>query len=415
MKRFDLTFKGDILPDFDPDEVREGLAELFGINDELVLDELFSGDSFVLRSGLDRRSAADYFRKIAQLGGKAELVTRIVPDHQDSESDVVTKLESDQAHTDAQPETLHKDIDYYPSGEKSGSEPAAPDDSHREPTIDTGPSAAEVLQRLQGLQQEAEEDHNSKLRHLETLKAEVKQQTSAALEDIKQHREQVLLTAQDETTRLEKQEREIREQYERDIALLDEEEEAQASRLSRELQQLEAQYREQQEDLATSRTQLRQDRTQLCEAADARIRALEEEIAATRAQCEQDVAAIDKLLQEKDVSSDSLEQGYSEQTGSAQTLHQDTLEELEARKREATRQYEEQREAIRQRQQEQDRHREERLTGLWEDEEKNQHQAQDRLKQLEVTRKREEQALKQRLERLRAEEEKVRKGELSLP
>ncbi len=57
MKCFDLTFKGDILPGFDPDQVRANLAELFQINDPLVLDELFSGDAFVLRSNLDRKSA----------------------------------------------------------------------------------------------------------------------------------------------------------------------------------------------------------------------------------------------------------------------------------------------------------------------------------------------------------------------
>ena len=42
MKRFDLTFKGDILPDHEPDQVRDGFAELFRIRDPLVLDELFS-------------------------------------------------------------------------------------------------------------------------------------------------------------------------------------------------------------------------------------------------------------------------------------------------------------------------------------------------------------------------------------
>ncbi|MEP5567502.1 MAG: hypothetical protein ABJN62_06690 [Halioglobus sp.] len=43
MKRFDLTFKGDILPHHDPDHVREGLADLFQIHDSLILDELFWG------------------------------------------------------------------------------------------------------------------------------------------------------------------------------------------------------------------------------------------------------------------------------------------------------------------------------------------------------------------------------------
>ena len=74
MKNFDLTFKGDILPNYDPAHVREGLAELFQVRDPLVMDELFSGDTFVLLSNLGRKSAADYFRKITDIGGVAQLV-----------------------------------------------------------------------------------------------------------------------------------------------------------------------------------------------------------------------------------------------------------------------------------------------------------------------------------------------------
>ena len=64
VKRFDLTFKGDILPDHEPEQVREGFADLFRIRDPIVLEELFSGDAFVLRSNLARKAAADYFRRL---------------------------------------------------------------------------------------------------------------------------------------------------------------------------------------------------------------------------------------------------------------------------------------------------------------------------------------------------------------
>ena len=49
-------------------------AQLFCIQDRSVVEQIFSGETVILRSDLDRKSAAEYFREISQLGGQAELV-----------------------------------------------------------------------------------------------------------------------------------------------------------------------------------------------------------------------------------------------------------------------------------------------------------------------------------------------------
>ena len=74
MKTFDLTFNGAVLQGHDPEQVKRDFALLFSIDDPAVVEEVFSGETLILRHNLDRKAAADYFRKIAQLGSQATLV-----------------------------------------------------------------------------------------------------------------------------------------------------------------------------------------------------------------------------------------------------------------------------------------------------------------------------------------------------
>ena len=74
MKRFDVTFKGQLLPRREPEQVKAGFAELFQIKDPGMLEEIFSGQAVILRSNLDRKTAAEYFMKMNKLGAVAELV-----------------------------------------------------------------------------------------------------------------------------------------------------------------------------------------------------------------------------------------------------------------------------------------------------------------------------------------------------
>ena len=75
MKSFDLTFSGAVLPEYDPTQVRQDFARLFAIQDNALIEEIFSGKTILLRHNLDRKTAADYFRQISLLGGQAALVT----------------------------------------------------------------------------------------------------------------------------------------------------------------------------------------------------------------------------------------------------------------------------------------------------------------------------------------------------
>ena len=74
MKTFDLTFNGTVLPDYDREQVKRDFALLFSIEDRSLIEDIFSGETLALRHNLDRKTAADYFRKITQLGGEATLV-----------------------------------------------------------------------------------------------------------------------------------------------------------------------------------------------------------------------------------------------------------------------------------------------------------------------------------------------------
>ena len=196
MKRFDLTFKGDILPDHEPEQVRDGFAELFRIRDPLVLDELFSGDAFVLRSNLDRKAAADYFRKIADIGGIAELVASdAAAANADSlPSEVFTRVAPEDPAAFRAPRR----------GEIISAPPIRDEQSQAETalkpqpqeTLETdhkavepkGPSTEEVLDRLNHLKEEAQAGWESKLEQLQQMQDEVKQDCSEALQRIKHQR-----------------------------------------------------------------------------------------------------------------------------------------------------------------------------------------------------------------------------------
>ena len=74
MSRFNLTFSGAVQPGKDPAQVRSRFARLFGIDDRARLERFFSGEPVILRRNLERREAAEWFRKLSELGASAELV-----------------------------------------------------------------------------------------------------------------------------------------------------------------------------------------------------------------------------------------------------------------------------------------------------------------------------------------------------
>lgn len=74
MNRFNLTFRGEILPGHDPERVKSRLGVLLDISDPEKLQQCFSGDPVVLSRNLERKDAADLYAKLRRIGIVAELV-----------------------------------------------------------------------------------------------------------------------------------------------------------------------------------------------------------------------------------------------------------------------------------------------------------------------------------------------------
>jgi len=74
VNRFNLTFKGEILPGRHEEQVKRRFGKMFAIDDPIRLERFFSGQTIILRRNLDRKTAAEYFQKLHQLGVEAELV-----------------------------------------------------------------------------------------------------------------------------------------------------------------------------------------------------------------------------------------------------------------------------------------------------------------------------------------------------
>lgn len=306
MTRFDLTFKGTILPDHDPQAVKNGFAELFTIKDPFVLEQLFSGETFVVRSNLDRKSAADYFRKVVELGGQAELVA----------SDKVD--ETDIEHADhPPPQTSASD---HPVGGRNG-EILVKKSDHIDQSwpVSAGPNnfiAPPVSDDPTERERAAEE---------ERLRAE--------LTELRMARDSAEAAAASELARLQQEQDKAREQYEKELAqvcvmqeqasekgngLLDalQKKVADTQRLrDSEIEQLERNLQEKNEEaeqameslmrdaggtekeLLEEAKQLEQDKLDTARKAEESIAKLEQLIAETRRQAELDLGELDTLLE----------------------------------------------------------------------------------------------------------------------
>ncbi len=74
MSKFNLSFQGEILPGYKPERVKTRFAKLFAIDDADKVELFFSGQPVILRRNLDRKEAADLFRKLHDIGLTSELV-----------------------------------------------------------------------------------------------------------------------------------------------------------------------------------------------------------------------------------------------------------------------------------------------------------------------------------------------------
>jgi len=76
MSRFDLTFSGRVIEEFEVDQVKRSMGILLDLAEPAQLDNLFLGRSFVLGQNLARKSAAEMYSKLTAVGAQVELVPR---------------------------------------------------------------------------------------------------------------------------------------------------------------------------------------------------------------------------------------------------------------------------------------------------------------------------------------------------
>ncbi|MCB1784958.1 MAG: hypothetical protein H6953_10280 [Chromatiaceae bacterium] len=78
MESFDVYFLGEMLPDVDPAEVRDGVARLFKVGGDGV-DRLFSGKPLRVKQGVDADTASRYRAAFREVGALVQIVVGGAP------------------------------------------------------------------------------------------------------------------------------------------------------------------------------------------------------------------------------------------------------------------------------------------------------------------------------------------------
>lgn len=385
------------MPEYDPGQVKSGLAELFRIKDPGVLEEMFSGDAFVLRSNLDRKSAADYFRKITQLGGKAELVVRRGDDADSGRGETFRRVQAIDSGSMAVRRKHSASLDMDETLEVT---PARP----------SGPSDEEVLARLQQLMQEAEERHRAELELIDRQQAAEEDKTARSLQQLQQQHAAVLDNANAELKRLAALEQSTLAQFQSNVELVHEEREERRRQLEQRLEELATRRRK---HIAAAEQSLKdlQDRKASVQAeAEAAIAQLESLIDETRKQAQADTAELDTLLDEAHVRQEhelgALDNEVASLTSTTEqdilslSLREEDYQELRDREVDEIRGLREHAEVSR----------DDALHALQDQERTLFRTEQERLEEFKRARQRQRALLQQRLDRLRLEEEKIRHG-----
>ncbi|MEH6357606.1 MAG: hypothetical protein V7745_01350 [Pseudomonadales bacterium] len=89
-KDFRVTFHGEVMQGWDPDEVKANMATLFKLDPQnrqhvQKLDRLFSGRTVIIKDGLSATTAQAYVDAIAKVGGDARAKKKSGPPNNASE------------------------------------------------------------------------------------------------------------------------------------------------------------------------------------------------------------------------------------------------------------------------------------------------------------------------------------------
>ena len=206
MNRFNLTFSGEILPGFKPAQVKAAFARLFAIDDPKRVDLFFSGKSVVLRRNLERKEAADYFRKLHDIGLRSELVKvdkegqppPPPPEPPPPPPEPTKANERGMDRDILQRKAGHVDQSWAVPSRAGKAAPAAPIE-------EKAPRAAEVETKQRAAENEAhkqaEEDAQQKAAEAARKKAEAEAQQKAAEEAARKKAEEVARKKAEEVAR----------------------------------------------------------------------------------------------------------------------------------------------------------------------------------------------------------------------
>jgi hypothetical protein len=393
VKRFDLTFKGEVLPDYDPRQVKSGFAELFCIKDPNILEELFSGDRIVLRANLDRKSAAEYFHKVAQLGGKAELISSSTPIEDVSAAN-------------------------GPDNQLRRADPLASPTLQAQPP-DTRESAAtpnpkEILSRIHKLQEEARAWHQEEIKLIDRQQSAEEDKTARVLAHLREEHNKALEESGAEIKRLNELEESVLHQFRENREVILEEREDKKIRLDGQLSQLENDIARRRSKATHSEQELEKNRSETQKRAEQAIARLEKKILETRAQLERDIAELEQLRAENQQRLQSELAALKQKSETlVQTSEQELLS-LDLRLEEYQQEKNAELGEICELKSHAEHSRDNQLAAIASREQELFQQEKLFLEELNRARERQDAALEQKLQRLRQEEKRLTSGE-SLP
>ncbi|MEP4484290.1 MAG: hypothetical protein ABJ013_01565 [Halioglobus sp.] len=111
MNRFNLSFKGTTLPGYELERVQNRLASALGLPGPESTAPFFSGKPVTLRRNLDRKVAADWYRKLRDIGMDVELIksTDAVISESETKADKPIAAKDQPTSPSASPAAKHTD------------------------------------------------------------------------------------------------------------------------------------------------------------------------------------------------------------------------------------------------------------------------------------------------------------------
>ena len=135
-RRFEVIFRGDVVPGQSLMDVKRRLAELFGAPDAKV-EQMFSGRPVVIKRDLDEEAAARYRVALKDAGALVEL--------RPVDSDSQTGSDTSRADQTVLPVANPADGAGEPSGQNTEVPQSGPEHSKAAETIGVAPVGADVL------------------------------------------------------------------------------------------------------------------------------------------------------------------------------------------------------------------------------------------------------------------------------